>query len=90
MRQNTRLTQSLILAFAVIGVVSGGITACAQEAAPQKAILVTGASTGIGRNITETLAANGHYVYAGARKEEDLLALNAIDNVQSIRTRSSP
>jgi NADPH:quinone reductase-like Zn-dependent oxidoreductase len=38
----------------------------------QKAILVTGASTGIGRRITERLAAHGYFVYAGARKEADL------------------
>ncbi len=51
----------------------------------RKAVLVTGASTGIGREITERLAANGHFVYAGARKEPDLEALNAIENVQALR-----
>jgi NAD(P)-dependent dehydrogenase (short-subunit alcohol dehydrogenase family) len=51
----------------------------------QKAVLVTGASTGIGRTITERLAADGHFVYAGARKEKDLAELNAIENVQAIR-----
>jgi NAD(P)-dependent dehydrogenase (short-subunit alcohol dehydrogenase family) len=51
----------------------------------RKAVLVTGASTGIGREITERLAANGHFVYAGARKESDLEALNAIENVQALR-----
>ncbi len=51
----------------------------------QKAILVTGASTGIGRNIAETLAADGYFVYAGARKQEDLDALNAIENVMAVR-----
>ena len=51
----------------------------------QKSILVTGASTGIGRNLTETLAANGYHVYAGARKEKDLAALNAIDNVTAVK-----
>ena len=51
----------------------------------QKAVLVTGASTGIGRKITEVLAADGYFVYAGARKQKDLDALNQIDNVQSIR-----
>src|SRR5215472_11675156 len=50
-----------------------------------KAVLVTGASSGIGRKITERLAANGYFVYATARKEEDLKALGAIRNVQSLR-----
>jgi len=48
-------------------------------------VLVTGASSGIGRNITELLAGNGHFVYATARKAEDLEVLNSIDNVQAIR-----
>ena len=51
----------------------------------QQAVLVTGASTGIGRKITERLAADGYFVYAGARKEADLQALRAIKNVQAVR-----
>lgn len=51
----------------------------------QRAILVTGASTGIGRRITEVLAEQGFFVYAGARKQKDLDALNEIENVQSIK-----
>jgi NAD(P)-dependent dehydrogenase (short-subunit alcohol dehydrogenase family) len=47
--------------------------------------LVTGASSGIGRNITERLAGNGYFVYATARKDTDLEALNALENVQAIR-----
>lgn len=46
---------------------------------------MTGASSGIGRKITERLAADGYFVYAGARKEADLRELDAIENVQSIR-----
>lgn len=57
--------------------------AAAQES--QKAVLITGASTGIGRNMAETLAAEGHFVYAGARKQADLDQLNAIENIQAIR-----
>jgi len=53
--------------------------------ATPKAVLVTGASTGIGRKITEHLAADGYFVYAGARKDADLTALGAIKNVQAIR-----
>ncbi len=50
-----------------------------------QAVLVTGASTGIGHKITERLAAAGYFVYAGARKDADLAALNTIKNVQAIR-----
>jgi len=50
-----------------------------------KAVLVTGASTGIGRKITERLSAQGHFVYATARKDEDLKALGAMRNVQALR-----
>jgi len=51
----------------------------------QKAVLITGASSGIGRNIAETLAEEGYFVYAGARKKADLDALNAIKNIQAVR-----
>jgi NAD(P)-dependent dehydrogenase (short-subunit alcohol dehydrogenase family) len=51
----------------------------------QKVVLVTGASTGIGRTITERLAREGYFVYAGARKEQDLKDLDAIPNVHSLR-----
>jgi NAD(P)-dependent dehydrogenase (short-subunit alcohol dehydrogenase family) len=56
-----------------------------QPAAGPKAVLVTGASTGIGRKITERLAGDGYFVYAGARKDSDLQALGAIKNVQAVR-----
>lgn len=54
-------------------------------AGDQKSILVTGASTGIGRNLAETLAENGYHVYAGARKDADLAELNAIDNITAVK-----
>jgi NAD(P)-dependent dehydrogenase (short-subunit alcohol dehydrogenase family) len=56
-----------------------------SEQTASKAVLVTGASSGIGRKITEHLAAEGYFVYATARKEEDLKALGAIKNVQPLR-----
>jgi len=60
----------------------------AQDAAPEPArrpVLVTGASSGIGRKTTELLAANGFFVWAGARKDADLQDLAKIANVQPIR-----
>ena len=53
------------------------VPAQAQPTEPtvSKAVLVTGASSGIGRKITEHLAAEGYLVYATARKDDDLKAL---------------
>src|SRR5882724_3516940 len=72
--------------FAVVALLASGLTAPAdRDASTQQAILVTGASTGIGRNVTEHLAAAGYFVYAGARKDSDIKSLAAIRNVQAIR-----
>lgn len=49
------------------------------------AVLVTGASSGIGLKITEVLAADGQFVYAGARSAGDIEALNKLDNVEAVR-----
>jgi len=74
------------LCLVALAVPSGAAAAdTAPLASPQKAVLVTGASTGIGRKITERLAAAGYFVYAGARKDADLRELDAIENVDSIR-----
>lgn len=79
MRMTTRFLLVAVLALAAVGNVQS------QPATAAKAVLVTGASSGIGRKITERLAANGYFVYAGARKDEDLKALGAITNVQPVR-----
>lgn len=59
--------------------------AAASDVDSQKAVLITGASSGIGRLTAEHLAENGYFVYAGARKAEDIEALNKIENVQAVR-----
>lgn len=81
---NTRMVLASLLMLALSPVV----LAQAPEAPvpeAQKAVLVTGASTGIGRKITERLASEGYFVYAGARKDSDLAELDAIENVQAVR-----
>jgi NAD(P)-dependent dehydrogenase (short-subunit alcohol dehydrogenase family) len=50
-----------------------------------RSIFVTGASSGIGNDITRTLAAQGHFVFATARKVQDLEDLAAIPNVTPVR-----
>ncbi len=74
----------VIFAIAVLGSPQSTFAEAADDSA-QKAILVTGASSGIGLKIAETLAENGYFVYAGARKQADLDALNKIPNIQSVR-----
>ena len=75
---------SLTLFFTLLGAAAVDQVQSAESPAP-KAVLVTGASTGIGRKITERLTADGYFVYAGARKPEDLKALGAMKNVQAVR-----
>ena len=57
----------------------------AETRSGQKAVLVTGASSGLGRAMTEMMASKGYFVYAGARKDKDMQELNAIENVQAVR-----
>jgi len=91
MKNLTRMMTLAAITGLVMSVLVSGPVSSAESAAKvepdssQRAVLVTGASTGIGRKITEVLAARGVFVYAGARNEKVLEELNAIDNVQSIR-----
>lgn len=48
------------------------------EYSMQNYTLVTGASTGIGKAIVEKLIKENHHVFAGARKQADLQALQAL------------
>ncbi len=78
--------KNLVTALALAGLlVLGQLAPAPVVASDQKAVLITGASTGIGRNMAERLAAEGYFVYAGARKEKDLTELSAIDNVMGVR-----
>lgn len=48
-------------------------------------LLVTGASSGIGLAITRRLAGEGHFVYAGARKDADISQLGRLENVRPLK-----
>lgn len=78
----SKILQTVIILTAIIVFYPVSQTVAADE---QKSILITGASTGIGRNLTQTLADKGYHIYAGARKEKDLEALNAIENVTAVK-----
>jgi len=77
--------KTLCLAIVVLGLLCLAPASPARDAGEQKAVLVTGATSGIGLRIAETLAQNGFYVYAGARKAQDLARLDAMDNISAVR-----
>ncbi len=79
MKKLLQAALTLIVSFGLVGVSD----VLADE--HKQSILITGASTGIGRHLAESLAEEGYHVYAGARKDKDLAALNAIDNITAVR-----
>jgi len=78
-----RKSISLIVLAATL--VFASLAAQPAIAGEQKAVLITGASTGIGRNMAERLAKEGYFVFAGARKDKDLAGLDAIENIRAVR-----
>ena len=76
-----------LLTVLVVTFLTSGLSspAHADETKAQKAVLITGASTGIGRNAAERLAAAGYFVYAGARKASDIEQLNKLENIMAVR-----
>jgi len=80
-----RITLATTIVAVLLAGLSQPVLAVAADSDVQKAVLVTGASSGIGRNLAEALAGKGYFVYAGARKQADLDALNEIPNIQALR-----
>jgi NAD(P)-dependent dehydrogenase (short-subunit alcohol dehydrogenase family) len=79
------MTRRTLFAVLVLALMVSGREVFAEEVSNVKAVLVTGASSGIGFRIAETLSRNGFYVYAGARKAKDLQMLDAMENVSAVR-----
>ena len=78
-----RVIKAVALLFALLAMVTAqGVLASEQG---QKAVLVTGATSGIGLRMAEVLSEHGFFVYAGARKPEDIARLNRIPNVKAVR-----
>lgn len=75
----------ILLVAIVLAVAQQPTTVVAEVPSEQKAVLITGASTGLGRAMAELIASKGHFVYAGARKDRDIAELNAIENIQAVR-----
>ena len=80
-----KINNSCIYTFLLIFLLAVFNTYAQEPNTKQKAVLVTGASSGIGLKITEVLSSKGYFVYAGARKQKDLDRLNAMENVESIK-----
>ena len=78
-------THVLLLTAAAAALCAPSKSVVAQTNASLGAVVVTGAPSGIGRKITERLAAKGYFVYAGARTPQEMADLNAIKNVQAVR-----
>ena len=74
-----------IVFLALAGVLAPVSCARAQTDTALGAVVVSGAPSGIGRKITERLASEGFWVYAGARTQQEMDDLSAIKNVQAIR-----
>jgi len=86
MRFSIRLSTRLALLVALVASVALVRTSSLRaQAAPQRAVLVTGASSGIGRAIAERLAKEGFFVYAGARQPDDIAELSKIPNMRGVR-----
>lgn len=82
MRYVEKLIRTLVATLLVLAVPS---LAGAVQDDQARSILVTGATTGIGRNLAEALAGEGYHVYAGARTDSEMAELSAIKNMTAVR-----
>lgn len=69
----------------IFSLLAFNVAAAGDISFKNKAVLVTGASSGLGNKIAKTLADKGAFVYAGARKQADIDALSAHKNMLGVR-----
>lgn len=74
---------AIFMVFLSFTVVAETVEKSNTEAA-QKAVLITGASSGIGLSMTRLLSSQGFYVYAGVLHKSEMAALNHLKNVTAI------
>ena len=80
-----RFTLTLVATTSIVAPCQINAQETAATADTYQAVLITGASSGIGLRTTEILSSAGTFVYAGARKQADIDALNAMENVEAVR-----
>lgn len=78
-------TRNALVTLMVLVLLASGRGVMAEGSDELKAVLVTGANSGIGLRVTELLSSSGFHVYAGARKADDLARLDAMNNVSAVR-----
>lgn len=75
----------VIVAFVLLYAFTITVAPAEEATTERRAVLVTGATSGIGLKVAEKLAGNGFHVYAGARKDEDMQRLDAMENITAVR-----
>jgi 3-hydroxybutyrate dehydrogenase len=80
-----RRFQFILLTLALCGSLSLTAADNGEANATQKAVLVTGANSGLGLKMTQQLSQNGFYVYAGVLHKDEMAAMNKMDNVTAVQ-----
>ncbi len=80
-----KLLQTLLLGTAIIWCVNLSAAQADKTQNQQKAVLVTGANSGLGLKMTKELTSNGFYVYAGVLHKHEMAAMNKMENVSAVQ-----
>jgi len=75
----------ILLSFSLLISFSGHSAHHDEAKTHQKAVLVTGSSSGLGLKMTQELSKNGFFVYAGVLHKDEMQAMNKMDNVAAVQ-----